>query len=589
MEVLRLFEALSLQQEEFPQEVCLAEKQGTEWRTYSTKEVRDIINSLSCYLLDQGITPGDKVAIVSYNCPAWVFADHAILQIGAIDVPMYPNSTTEDYEYIIRHAGIQYVFAGDDDLEQKLKGISGIKVINFKGREFDKMLRYPQERVAELDSLRKKIDTSDVASIIYTSGTTGKPKGVMLTHDNILSNVVSIKEIMIESRALAGSRVLSFLPLCHIFERTGLYLDIYLGYSVYFAESIEKIGDNMREIHPQVLRSVPRLIEKIYEKIIATGHDLTGIKKQLFFWAVKLANTYDIQRKGSLWYRMQLAVADKLILSKWREALGGEVILILSGAASLRPSLVTIFWAAKMPILEGYGLTETSPVVTASRYSVENVRAGCVGYPIENVSIKLDSDGEILVKGPNVMKGYYNQPEETEKVLSNDGWFRTGDIGELVEGKFLKITDRKKEIFKTSGGKYIAPQPIEIKLKESLYVEHAMVVGEFQKFASALLVPVWDQVLAYCKRHSIEADKNNLITHPKVLDLFEREVAKANESFARYEQIKKFRLVEGEWNVDNNMLTPTLKLKRRMIFKEYSHVIDDIYTRDPAVTDNTLA
>jgi long-chain acyl-CoA synthetase len=585
MNIDRLFELVPYQLENFPQDVCLAEKKNDQWITYSTQQVYNRINNISCWLLDQGISPRDKIGIISFNCPAWVLTDYAILQIGAIDVPMYPNSTTEDYEYIIQHADIKYVFVGDEDIRQKVDKISGIEIISFNRPEFEEIANHPQDRVNEIATLQSQIQSEDTASIIYTSGTTGRPKGVMLSHHNILSNVDSGKEILDKTSLKPGSRILSFLPLCHIFERTGSYLDMYTGASIYFAESIEKIGDNMREVHPELLRVVPRLLEKIYEKILTTGHGLSGIKKQLFFWTVNLVSQYNIHQKGSWWYRKQLSLADKLILSKWREALGGKVVVILCGAASLRPSLVNIFWASRMPVLEGYGLTETSPVVSISRFSREDMRAGCVGPPLENVSVKIAEDGEILVKGPNVMQGYYRQPEETDQVFTSDGWFKTGDIGEMVEGRFLRITDRKKEIFKTSGGKYIAPQPLEVKLKESLYVEQAMVVGENQKFPGAIILPAWDQVDAYCKRHGIEASRDNM-KNPAIHTLFQREVDKANESFARFEQIKEFRLIEGDWTVDNGMMTPTLKLKRRMIYSKYQDIINSIYERQESVKDS---
>ncbi len=575
MQPTRLFDILDYQENNFPQEVCLAEKQQETWKAYSTAEVARAVNSLSACLIDLGVTPGDKVGIVSYNCPAWLITDLAILQIGAMNVPMYPNATTEDYAYIIDHAEIKLVFAGDEEIREKLAPIQGIQLFTFTRSGYGELLERPNIHSEEIAKRRKDVHPDDVASIIYTSGTTGRPKGVMLTHDNILSNVLSIKKILDDAGGRPGDKMLSFLPLSHIFERTGSYLDLISGFSIYFAESIDKIGDNIREVNPHFLRSVPRLLEKIYEKIIAKGHTLTGLKKQLFFWAVGLAEKYSIQDKGSLSYRIQLAIADKLILSKWREALGGQVKLIFSGAASLRASLVNIFWAAKIPILEGYGLTETSPVVTASRFDPDAIRAGAVGIPIENVEVRLAEDGEILVKGPNVMKGYYLNQEATDEVIK-DGWFHTGDIGSWEEGRFLKITDRKKEIFKTSGGKYIAPQPIEIMLKESQYIEQAMVVGEYQKFPAALISPAREQLASYLNRHDIRKDQIDL-DDPEVIALYQREVDRANEGFAQFEKIKKFRLVPGEWDVESGLVTPTLKLKRRAILQKYEEYIRDIY------------
>ncbi len=576
MQTLILPDLISIQLRENPLEVCLAEKSADSWMTYSTAEVVDKINRLSCALLDAGIRPGDKVGIVSYNSPAWIIADLAILQLGAIDVPMYPNSTTEDYRYIIKHAGVNLVFAGDEELREKLEPVEGITLMNFNRDDFQAWLNHPLDRMDEVVELRSKVSPEDVASIIYTSGTTGSPKGVMLCHRNIVSNVISLKKIIDEAGGLPGDRVLSFLPLSHIFERCGFYEDIYMGASIYFAESMDTIGDNIREVSPHILRCVPRLLEKIFERIVSKGHELSPVKKSLFFWAMTLAEKYSLEDPGSLIYRAKLSVADKLILSKWREALGGEVKLIVSGAASLRPSLVNIFWAAGIPIYEGYGLTETSPGVAVSRPGA--VRPGCVGPPIDDVEVKIEPDGEILVKGPNVMLGYYRDEESTLEVF-RDGWFCTGDIGEITVDGLLKITDRKKEMFKTSGGKYIAPQPIEVKLKESLYIEQAMVIGENEKFPAVLISPEMEQLSSYMKRHHIADEGDDLINHPRIKELFQREVDHSNQSFARYEQIKQFRIVPGAWTVESGLVTPKLSIKRRVIFEKYQSYVDDIYSK----------
>lgn len=572
MQPSKLTDLLKYQADKYPLERCLTEKKGEKWQSLSTIEVLEKVNALSCALIEQGIGPGDKIGIVSYNCPAWIITDLAILQIGAIDIPMYPNSTTEDYQYIVQHAGIRLVFAGDEAIRKKLDPVKDIAIINFNRDEYDELITHEPAHLEEIKNRASRITPHDTASIIYTSGTTGNPKGVMLTHSNIMSNVVSLSELISEADVRAGDKLLSFLPLSHIFERCGAYVDLYHGVSVYFAESMDTIGENMREVNPHFIRCVPRLLEKIYERIVNKGRELTGIKKALFFWAMGLAEKFDVEDKQSLSYRWSLAIADRLILSKWREAMGGNIKVVVSGAASLRSSLVNIFWAANIPIFEGYGLTETSPAVTMSRPN--KVRAGCVGVTLNDVEVRIADDGEILVKGPNVMKGYFNDEKATNEVIK-DGWFHTGDIGELVDLGFLKVTDRKKEIFKTSGGKYIAPQPIEVRLKESQYIEQAMVVGEYQKFPAVLISPAMDQLRAYQKRHKISADE--LLTNPEILQLFQREVDHANLQFARYEQVKEFRLVPGDWTVENGMMTPKLSIKRRVILKKYEDYLLDIY------------
>jgi long-chain acyl-CoA synthetase len=419
------------------------------------------------------------------------------------------------------------------------------------------------------------IKNEDLATMIYTSGTTGNPKGVMLSHNNILSNVLACEPRIPADRT---SSCLTFLPVCHVYERMLHYLYMKIGCSIYFAESLETIGDNIREVHPHIFSAVPRLIEKVFDKIMAKGDELTGIKRKLFFWAVSLAEEYELEGKGA-WYKFKLGIANKLIFSKWREALGGNVNAIASGAAALQPRLARIFMAAGVPIMEGYGLTETSPVVSVN-CMINGVKFGSVGTVIDQVEVKIAEDGEILVKGPNVMMGYYNQPEKTKEVLSDDGWFHTGDIGEMVDGKFLKITDRKKEIFKTSGGKYIIPQVMENKFKESRFIEQIMVIGEGEKHPAALIVPGYDFVREWASRKGIQLEDSSnesLVNHPQVIDRVMQEVEEYNKNFGGYEQVKKIALLPKEMSVEGGELTPTLKLKRKVIMEIHKDKVDEIY------------
>jgi len=426
-----------------------------------------------------------------------------------------------------------------------------------------------------LQPYRDAVEPEDLVTLIYTSGTTGNPKGVMLTHHNVLSNAKAVNENL-DVDGIGKS--LSFLPLCHIFERTSVYFYLYRGVSVYYAESLEKIGDNLKEVQPDMFTTVPRLLEKIYDKIVAKGMDLSGIKKSLFFWALNLGHKYDRNKDQGAWYNFQLKLANKLIFSKWREAVGGNIKLIASGGAALQPRLATIFWSAQIPVLEAYGLTETSPGVAFNRYNKEDMLIGTVGPALPGVTIKIAEDGEVLVKGPNIMKGYYNQPEKTDEVIDKDGWFHTGDIGEMVNGKFLKITDRKKEMFKTSGGKYVAPQYIENKLKESTMIEMAMVVGDGQKFPGALIVPNFEALKEWCHHKGITySSDGEMIKQQNIIDKFQKEIDKANEQFAQYERIKKTVLLPKAWTVENHELTAKLSLKRKIIEANYQKEIESIY------------
>lgn len=580
MELTRLFDLIPYQIAKYNKEVAFARKENGIWKTYSSQDLKKIVDNLSLAFLNQGVTEGDKVAIISENRPEWNFIDLALQQIGAISVPMYPTITSEDYAYIFDHAEVKMIFVGDQVIYDKAAQVAeNRKIYSFDrldGVEHWSALEEKGESgdLAALEASKAKVRPEDLFTIIYTSGTTGKPKGVMLTHSNVLSNLISVSHIM--SPPPGSSKVLSFLPLCHIYERTASFCFIYLGFSVYYAENMEKIGENLKEVQPHVFNTVPRLLEKVYDKIVAKGYELTGIKKMLFFWALNLGLKYDPGADMGGWYNFQLKLANKLIFSKWREALGGNVMQINSGASALQPRLARVFWAAGIKVCEGYGLTETSPVVTASIGTKEEIRIGYVGKIVKDVQVKIAEDGEILVKGPNVMQGYYLEPEMTAEVLKN-GWFHTGDIGEL-DGEYLKITDRKKEMFKTSGGKYIAPQVMENKFKESLLIEQLIVVGDGRNFPAALIVPSFDGLREYCKRKDIPYTSDaEMVNKPEIKEKYQAEVDSYNKYFGKWEQIKRFTLLDKPWGIDTGELTPTMKLKRKIITQKYQRQIDEIY------------
>lgn len=587
MTIKRAFDFLYHQLETSPKSAALSNKVDGVWKSYSTQEVVDIVNNLSKSFLKMGYKKGDKMAIISTNRPEWNFLELAMQQIGVVSVPMYPTITVEDYEYIFEHAGVKLVFVGDQEIATKVyKAIAKLEGIDevysfdrIEGCKFWKELEEAGKNDSNLEPvnlLKNQIREEDLLTIIYTSGTTGRPKGVMLSHGNIVSNTIGVSHVIAQEEGKV-KRAISFLPLCHVYERTGIYVYLYLGIEVYYAENIEKIGENILEIKPNTFNTVPRLLEKVYDKIIAKGNTLTGAKKSLFFWAVDLGLKYEPDQDMGFMYNLKLGIARKLIFSKWQAALGGEMVTISSGAAALQPRLARVFWAAGIKILQGYGLTETSPVITASSSNPDLARIGCVGMVIDGVEVKIADDGEILCKGNNVMQGYYKAPEKTAEVMT-DGWFHTGDIGEFVDGKFLKITDRKKEMFKTSGGKYIAPQLMENKFKESLLIEQVMVVGESKKFPSALIVPNFEALEAWCGEQNIPyTSPKEIVKDPKVLKQYEKEVTTYNASFAKWEKIKKFALMDNVWGIDTGELTPTLKLKRRVVKQKYEGAIEGLY------------
>jgi long-chain acyl-CoA synthetase len=587
MEPKRAFDFLYYQLGKYPRPDAISSKKGGQWISYSTQQVVDTVNRLSLGLLKLGLGKDDKVAIISPNRPEWNFADFAIQQIGAVGVPMYPTITVEDYKYIFRHAEVKAVFVSDRDLHNKvLAATEGMDI--YAIYSFDQMEGVAHwtelEKLgeggdlAQLEGLKAAVQDTDLLTIIYTSGTTGRPKGVMLTHRNVVSNTFGV--CVSFSHVTDGQdKALSFLPLCHIYERTGAYVYVYKGVGIYYAESMETIGANLQEIKPQTFNTVPRLLEKVYDKIVGKGMELTGVKKALFFWALNLGLRFEPHKDLGGWYNFQLKLANKIIFSKWRDALGGQIKSIQSGAAALQPRLARVFWAAGIPISEGYGLTETSPVISSAHIDPKLMRVGTVGLPLSGVEIKIADDGEILCKGPNVMVGYYKEPEMTAEVLK-DGWMHTGDVGDLVEGKYLRITDRKKEMFKTSGGKYIAPQVLENKFKESLLIEQIMVVGENRNFPSALIVPSFDGLREWCRLHELAyTTDEQMVQHPRVVEKFGHEIERYNESFGQWERVKKFQVLAKPWGIDSGELTPTLKLKRRVINTKYQGLIEQMYAR----------
>lgn len=575
----------------------LASKINGAWQTISCKEVMQRSRDLASGLLTLGIANSElipekqeKIAIVSQNRPEWVITDLAVQQTGAILTPIYPTVSPQDFAYILKEAEVKIIFFSGQELYERFQpAFSEIPDLQHV-YTFDPVpgvahwseLKPSAEGEQQLEAIGDKINSETIATIIYTSGTTGAPKGVMLCHRNIVSNVTDSAPLFHFARK--DDRALSFLPLNHIFEKMITYVYIRGGLGIYYAESMDTIGDNLKEVKPMVFTCVPRLLEKVYERIMAKGRELTGIKKAMFFWAVNLGKRYDNIQRGSWWYRMQLSLANKLVFSKWREALGGRVDAVVSGSAALSEKLIRIFSAAKITVMEGYGLTETSPVISVNHLESENRRIGTVGPALKNVEIKLAEDGEILCRGNNVMVGYYKNPEATARELDADGWFHTGDIGIWVEDRFLKITDRKKEIFKTSGGKYVAPQAIENKMRESPYIEQMMVVGPGRKFVSALIVPNFDQVRNKLKSEgkSLPEKNEDLVKDESVIRLIQQQIDRYNPEFGHVEQVKKFTLLPEEWTIDNGILTPKLSIRRKVVEERHQKEIDSMYPEKEA-------
>lgn len=586
-EITRLFDFPYYQLENKPNDAALVTKYNGEWIKTSTQEYIDKANAMSRALLKLGIKKDDKIALISSNNRTeWNIMDIGILQLGAQNIPIYPTISAEDYEYVLNHSESIYCFVSDEEVLEKVNKVKGntkIKEVysfdRIKGcKHYSELLELGKDtsNQEDVEARKKAVSPNDLATIIYTSGTTGKPKGVMLSHWNITSNVLSsVPRVPLKG---TDTRILSFLPICHIFERVLIYVYQHAGTSIYYAEGLDKIGENAKEIKPNLMSVVPRLLEKVYDKIMAKAAELSGIKKMLFYWAVSLGETWEPYRKNGAWYEFKLSIANKLIFNKWREALGGELYTMVSGSAALQPRLSRIFGAAGMHVMEGYGLTETSPVVSVGRYDDNMYKVGAVGKPIDNIEVKIADDGEILIKGPNVMMGYFKDPEKTASVMTDD-YFHTGDKGEIDPDGFLKITGRKKEMFKTSGGKYVIPTLLENDLKQSRFIEQIMVIGEGEKMPAALIQPNFEFVHEWVERkhHPIENSYEAIANSDIVQQRIQREVDKCNQNFGKWEQIKVFKLTPELWSIDAGHLTPTLKMKRDIIKQKYKNLIESIY------------
>jgi len=587
IEITRIFDIPYYQLEKYNLKKALITKRDNQWDSISTEEYLNQANAISRGLLRLGIQPNDKIALISStNRTEWSVMDIGILQLGAQNIPIYPTISKEDYEYVLNHSEATYCFASDNSIIEKLNQIKGntkLKgVYTFNDivgeKSWNEVLELGKDESNQdvVEDRKKNVKPGDLATLIYTSGTTGRPKGVMLSHNNLVSNVLSSKKNV--PLNYGEDIALSFLPICHVFERMILYLYQYCGVSVYFAESIEKLSENAQDIKPNVMTAVPRLYEKIYDKIYAKGEDLTGLKKKLFFWAVNLGLKYEPYGANGWWYEKQLALARKLIFTKWQAALGGELKLMVSGSAALQPRLTRVFAAAGMPIMEGYGLTETSPVTSVNDQNNGGFKIGSVGRVIEGVEVKIAEDGEILVKGPNVMQGYFKDPEKTAEVMTGD-YFHTGDKGEIDRDGFLKITGRKKEMFKTSGGKYVIPNLLENEFKQSLFIEQIMVVGEGEKMPAALIQPNFEYIKNWLEDEKIEMGTSNqdIANSDIIIKKIQEEILECNVKFGKWEQIKRFELTPKIWSIDGGELTPTMKMKRNVIKEIYKDLYDKIY------------
>jgi long-chain acyl-CoA synthetase len=587
MEVQRTFDIIQWNLENYPRKDMYGGKRDNQWITFSTEDVNNYVNWVSYGLLALGYKKGDKVATITGNKPEWNFIDLGVAQAGLIHVPIYPTIGTDEYEYILEHSDVKVIIVGNKTIYGKVSPIAG-KIRNLKEiysfdavegvKSFNEIIEAGKNNAEkyhdELDKIKAGINPEDLVTIIYTSGTTGNSKGVMLSHNNLVKNAITTSKA---HHLGYGHRAISFLPLCHVYERMVNYHFQYKGISIYYVENMGTVSETVREIKPHIFNTVPRLLEKIYDNIIGKGRNLPWVKKQIFFWAVNLGLKFKL-KGNSQFYLFRLKIARKLIFSKWKEALGGELQVLVSGGAALQSRLEKIFWAAGLPVIQGYGLTETSPVIAVNPFRVDEIGFGTCGPVIEGCEVMIAGDGEILCKGENVMMGYYKAPDLTADMIDKDGWLHTGDIGVITEGKFLKITDRKKEMFKLSAGKYIAPQVIENKLKESIFIEQAMVIGENEKFASALLSPNFTFLHDWCSIHKIQfRDNGELIELPEVIERFTKEVKEVNKSLGEHEQIKRFRLVTEEWTPITGELSPTLKLKRNFLTKEYKDIIAEIY------------
>ncbi|MAD12287.1 MAG: long-chain fatty acid--CoA ligase [Flavobacteriaceae bacterium] len=583
----RLFDFLEFAKNNHPSDNVLNTKYNGKWQSLSTHDYDLKANYISSSLISMGVKPGDKIAMISStNRSEWSIIDMGLSQIGAINVPLYPTITSKDYLYILNHSECKYCFVSDLEVYEKvfavkeqvksLKNIYSFDNID-KCSNWRELIDSGQESldISIIQEQKSKVKPEDLATIIYTSGTTGTPKGVMLSHSNIVSNVLSTSNRF--PFETGKETALSFLPICHVFERVVLYSYLYNGIDVYFAESLETISDNLKEVKPEIMTAVPRLLEKVYDKIYSKGEELDGLKQKLFYWAVEIALKYEPYNNNGILYSIKLALAKKLILSKWQEALGGNLKLIASGSAPLQARLARVFTAAGMTIVEGYGLTETSPAISLNDMRNGGLKIGTVGKLVDGVEVKIAEDGEILCKGPNVMMGYYKEEEKTKEVMSGD-FFHTGDIGIIDSDGFLKITDRKKEMFKTSGGKYIAPAVIEGEMKQSLFIEQIMVVGESKRMAAAIIQPNFEYIENWMKENNIQEKNEKIYRNDKLINEIQKDIDIHNEKFAQWEKIKKFELTSDPWTIENGLLTPTMKLKRKAIKSKYQDLINKIYT-----------
>lgn len=586
--IKRTFDILEYAGRHHPRKDAICGKVNDEWIKYSTEQFAEYAELIAIGLISSGLKKGDKVATISGNRPEWSFADMGIAMAGGIHVPIYPTVSDDEYSYILKHSEVRYIFVSDESLYKRIKkiaeempaiekiftfneinGASSISSLYQTGRENKDALK------GLLNETMESIDEDDTVTLIYTSGTTGTPKGVLLSHNNIISNL--LQHAHIHGQGIKH-HALSFLPLSHILERAVSYHLLYKGMGIYYLENLSQIGQAMKEVKPHFFTAVPRVLERIYDGIIAKGKQLKGIKRRIFSWALRVGERFDYSKKYHFIYRLQLYIVDKLVFSKWREGLGGNIKVILSGGASLQPRICRLFGAAGIYTLEGYGLTEAAPIVALSNISTKEYKIGTTGPILPGVKVKFGDDGEILVKGPNIMKGYYKEPELTKKVIDEDGWFHTGDVGILEKGLYLKITDRKKEIFKLSGGKYIAPQMIENMFKESFLIEQVMVVGFNEKFASAIISPNFEYLKEWCSKQNIYFHNNlDIIMNSNVVALFRREIDKINKKLGQHEEIKRFRLVKDNWSPTTGELSHTLKLKRKYLYVKYKDIIDDIF------------
>lgn len=588
MEPTRVFDLLDRYKNEYKNlQIALAGKVNDNWKTYSAKDFVETATNFAYGLLALGFNKGDKIGVITNNRPEWNFTDMGIQMTGMINIPIYPTISEDDLRFIINDAEVKMFLVSSNDMFQKVSKIAKdfptIQAIYtfdavVGAKNYGEIVTLGRENPnsAKVEEIKNGIVANDMCTILYTSGTTGNPKGVMLSHDNFLSNVLTVYDRV--PAVMGKSKCLSFLPINHVYERMLTYLYQYLGLEIWYAESLETIGDNLKEVKPDVFSTVPRLLEKVYDKIVGKGKELTGIKKMLFFWALELGLKYEMHGANGWWYEFQLKLANKIIFSKWREALGGNVKGIVSGGAALQPRLARVFWAANIPVLEGYGLTETSPVVGVNDCMTGRVKFGTIGPVLPKQEVKIAEDGEILVKGPNIMLGYYKRPDLTAEVIDTDGYFHTGDIGEFVDKIYLKITDRKKEIFKTSGGKYIAPQIIENKLKESVFIEQVMVVGENKNYAAALVVPSFDFLKNWCAKKDIPfTTPHEMVKNQLVMERLMEEVETVNAKLAKFETIKKIHLLPELFSIEKGEMTPKLSLRRKQILQNNAAAIEKMY------------